>query len=481
MVVATQTRRRETPMSHYQHLTISERESIWENKLAGKSLREIARQTGRSVSTISRELKRNGTSQKYQPSEAQKKYERRRKRCRRKRLLQEGELKDLVVRLLTQQQWSPEQISQRIELERGKKLVSYATIYRALHKGLMGQFVQVNGTDYQIVIYNPVVSLSSLNLKAWAVGIFFLMAVLLLLIIFLTNRFLTRFVFRRISEPLKTLSEGVHQIRDGNLSHRIAYSEKDEFLPICEDFNEMAERLRTSVEQLQKEEESRKELLAGISHDIRSPLTSIRAYVEGLLDGVAVTPEKQRAYLCVIQKKTVDIDEMVRKLFLFSKMELGEFPYSAERMDVVNEIRDFVLASAEEYWRRGLQIRTKMPINPLIIQADPTYFRSILSNLLDNSAKYKEKIVGTAVITAEVAGIYCRLQVDDDGPGVPAEALSRLFDVFYRSDPSRKNPHQGSGLGLAIVAKTLERMGGSICAENLPEGGLRITMKIPLA
>lgn len=92
-------------------------------------------------------------------------------------------------------------------------------------------------------------------------------------------------------------------IRDGNLSHRIAYSEKDEFLPICEDFNEMAERLRTSVEQLQKEEESRKELLAGISHDIRSPLTSIRAYVEGLLDGVAVTPEKQRAYLCVIQKK----------------------------------------------------------------------------------------------------------------------------------------------------------------------------------
>lgn len=124
-------------MSHYQHLTISERESIWENKLAGKSLREIARQTGRSVSTISRELKRNGTSQKYRPSEAQKKYERRRKCCRRKRLLQEGELKDLVVRLLTQQQWSPEQIAQRIELERGKKLVSYATIYRALHKGLM--------------------------------------------------------------------------------------------------------------------------------------------------------------------------------------------------------------------------------------------------------------------------------------------------------------------------------------------------------
>ena len=108
-------------MSHYQHLTISERESIWENKLAGKSMREIARQIGRSVSTISRELKRNGMRQGYRPSEAQKKYERRRKHCRRKKLLKEGDLKDLVVRLLTEQQWSPEEISQRIKLERGEK------------------------------------------------------------------------------------------------------------------------------------------------------------------------------------------------------------------------------------------------------------------------------------------------------------------------------------------------------------------------
>ena len=90
-------------MSHYQHLTISERESIWENKLAGKSMREIARQIGRSVSTISREVKRNGMRQGYRPSEAQKKYERRRKHCRRKKLLKEGDLKDLVVRLLTEQ------------------------------------------------------------------------------------------------------------------------------------------------------------------------------------------------------------------------------------------------------------------------------------------------------------------------------------------------------------------------------------------
>ena len=136
---------------------------------------------------------------------------------------------------------------------------------------LYGRQISAGGTDYQVYIYNPVVAISNQNLKVWAAGIGFFMIVALLFIIFLTNRFLTRFVFRRISDPLKTLAEGVRQIRDGNLTHRIDYQEKDEFLPVCEDFNEMAARLRASVEQSQREEESRRELLAGISHDIRSP------------------------------------------------------------------------------------------------------------------------------------------------------------------------------------------------------------------
>lgn len=346
---------------------------------------------------------------------------------------------------------------------------------------LYGRQISAGGTDYQVYIYNPVVAISNQNLKVWAAGIGFFMIVALLFIIFLTNRFLTRFVFRRISDPLKTLAEGVRQIRDGNLTHRIDYQEKDEFLPVCEDFNEMAARLRASVEQSQREEESRRELLAGISHDIRSPLTSIRAYVEGLLDGVAATPEKQKAYLSTIQTKTIEIDGMVKKLFLFSKMELGDYPYTPEHLDAVKEIKDFVSASAEEYRRRGLQVKIGVTPSSAVIEADPTYFRSILTNLLDNSAKYKERAMGTATIAVRTDGRYCRLLVEDDGPGVPAEALPKLFDVFYRSDPSRKNPHQGSGLGLAIVAKTMERIGGSIRAENLPNGGLRMALEIPLA
>lgn len=345
---------------------------------------------------------------------------------------------------------------------------------------LFGTRLSANGAEYQVSLYNPVVSVSHDHLKLWALGICLFLLVFVLFAVFLTNRFLTRFVFRRISEPLQTLTEGVHQIRDGNLTHRIDYREKDEFQPICADFNEMAERLRVSVEQTQKEEESRKELLAGISHDIRSPLTSIRAYVEGLLDGVAGTPERQTAYLSTIQKKTVEIDELVRKLFLFSKMELGEYPYSPEPLDAVREIVDFIHASAEDYQRRGLTIQAGPLPQKAVIEADPAYFLSILRNLLDNSAKYKKKEIGAVWITGETAGAQVRLYVDDDGPGVPQEALPKLFNVFYRNDPSRRNPDQGSGLGLAIVWKTVERMGGAIRAENRPGGGLRMVLEIPL-
>ena len=168
--------------------------------------------------------------------------------------------------------------------------------------------------------------------------------VMVLAAVLVTNRFLTRFVFRHIQEPLETLAEGVHQIRDGNLTHRIAYDSRDEFQPVCEDFNDMAQRLRASVEQSQREEASRKELLASISHDIRSPLTAIQAYVEGLLDGVADTPEKQREYLTILQAKATEMDQLVRKIFLFSKMDLGEYPYSPEPLDPAQEVAAVVAA-----------------------------------------------------------------------------------------------------------------------------------------
>ena len=165
-------------------------------------------------------------------------------------------------------------------------------------RSLYAHTAHIDGQSYRIFLFSRTQAVSYDILKAVAAGSILVLLLSILAAILLTNRFLTRFVFQKIEQPLDLLANGVHQIRDGNLDFRIVYRENDEFAPICTDFNEMAQRLHHSVEQTLRNEESRKELLAGVSHDLRSPLTSIKAYVEGLLDGVAQTPQRNLSCSC---------------------------------------------------------------------------------------------------------------------------------------------------------------------------------------
>lgn len=306
-----------------------------------------------------------------------------------------------------------------------------------------------------------------------------LSALLILLAIVLsilaTNRFLTRFVLRRVEEPLDLLAAGVRRIGEGDLDFRIAYAGKDEFAPVCGAFNEMAARLKESVERTRRDEESRKELLAGISHDLRSPLTSIRAYVEGLLDGVAQTEESKQRYLRTIRTKAEDIDRLVSQLFLYSKLDLEGVPMEMRPIRLDAFVAGFAEEAALDSRTRGLEI-TAEQLTPVTVSADPEQLRRVLSNILENSIKYKAKETGRLRITLEESG---RLTLADDGPGVPEEALPKLFDVFYRSDPARRDPAGGSGLGLAIAAKAVQGMGGTIRAFNVPGGGLAIEITLP--
>lgn len=345
-------------------------------------------------------------------------------------------------------------------------------------RSLYKTYETINGEQYTIYLLGGNHSESAYaNLKAALTA----SAVLILFVIFisvlLTNRFLTKFIFRRIEVPLDILTAGVHEIRDGNLEFQIEYDRQDEFLPICEDFNEMAKRLKESVAKIQQQEQSRKELLAGISHDIRSPLTAIQAYVEGLRDGIAGTPEAQRRYLDTIKTKAEDIDRMVSQLFLFSKMELGDYPINAVPIRLDETIEAAVSYAKAEYAERGLRLETDL--TPVTVVADPVQFDRVISNIMENSLKYKEAKTGLLRIALTKQGANCILTFDDDGPGVPDEALPRLFEVFYRSDPARREPHKGSGLGLAIVKSIVVRAGGSIAAMKSALGGLRIEICLP--
>ena len=290
--------------------------------------------------------------------------------------------------------------------------------------------------------------------------------VYMLIVIILANILLAKYITRRITSPIDILARGVHEISEGNLTHRIKYSKGDEFDAVCADFNEMAERLHEMVQQRQADEKNRRELIAGISHDLRTPLTSVKAYIEGLRKGVATTPEKQEKYLATIQNKTEDIEYIITQLFAFSKIDISEFPFNLEVVDITCELAKTVDVEADS------------ETAPVLV--DVVQFRNVVENILSNSVKYSDREDVKVVASCQKQGDDVVITIADNGVGVPDEMLTKIFDVFVRGDESRNNPAEGSGLGLAISAKIIERLGGTIRAENVAEGGLAIIISLPI-
>ena len=374
--------------------------------------------------------------------------------------------------------WGEEQPDDARLLQAAESLGETRALVSAGEHSLSIAQRKINGVSYQILVYGTRSEELSSGMKVVIVLAGLVLLCVVLAAIWGTNRFLIHFVFRKINGPLAILSDGVREIGDGNLNYRIDYREKDEFAPVCEAFNEMAARLKASVERTCQDKESRKELLAGISHDLRSPLTSIRAYVEGLLDGVAKTAEARQRYLMTIKTKAEDIDRMVSQLFLFSKLDMAEYPMEPRTFRLDEFVTELVAEIEEEYRSRSLEIAADS-LCPVSVTVDMELLRRVLTNIMDNSAKYKTAAKGHLRIELEDAGENCRVTLADDGPGVSEDAVSKLFDAFYRSDPARKYPAGGSGLGLAIVSRTVERMGGTISARNAPAGGLEIALTLP--
>ena len=311
-----------------------------------------------------------------------------------------------------------------------------------------------------------------------------LILVVFIIIMSLVNNYFSNRLTISITKPLEPLNEGVRQIHDSNFSYRIDYRNDDEFRPICDAFNEMAARLEISTEQGKKDEMNRRELIAGISHDLRTPLTSIKGYIEGLETGVASTPQMRENYFRIIKNKTADLEHIIEQLFLFSKLEMDEFPMTIKRIDLAPAITDMIEELLPEYGSRGLAIKiTGMPEN-IHVNADVFMLRSVIINILENSAAYKTGERGRIEIGAQAINKSVFLRLADDGPGIHAEMLPKLFDAFYRTDPSRSRrtgDRTGSGLGLAISTKIIERMVGRISAELPPTGGLAIVIELPLA
>lgn len=303
-------------------------------------------------------------------------------------------------------------------------------------------------------------------------SVFAAVAVLLMLAAAaLTNLYLTQQLFRHISQPLDTLTAGVARIRDGDLDRPIAYGEPDEFKAACDAVDEMAERLKQSLEQQQAAQQQKRELIAGMSHDLKSPMTAIRAYTEGLLEGVAQDEAAQRRYLQTIYAKELDMEALVNRLFAFAKMDASEYPVRTEPL----ALHPVLKAAIGE--QEGVAVTIDVP--DMTVLADRELLRRIAVNLLDNSRKYGGRETVHVLISAEECDGAAAVSFTDDGVGVPPEQLPRLFDVFYRGDAARTAP--GSGIGLAVVRRSAQAMGGAVRAESAEGGGLRVIVTLPLA
>ena len=200
----------------------------------------------------------------------------------------------------------------------------------------------------------------------------------------LADIYFTRYITRHITQPLDTLVAGVRRIRDGDLESPIIYYEQDEFFPACVAVNLMAERLKQSMERDQEEQQRRRELFAGISHDLKSPLTSIRAYTEALMEGVVKSPQAQQKYLAIIRDKETEIETMVEQLLAFSKMELDDLPLHSEPLN----IRDEISRAVRESGVKNLVVYADELAGESVF-ADKALLDRIVLNILENSRKYR--------------------------------------------------------------------------------------------
>ena len=301
-----------------------------------------------------------------------------------------------------------------------------------------------------------------------------------LFILIATNGVLTYFVSRSIIRPLRALKRATEEIKEGNLDFEIVSHGNDELGDLSVAFEEMRRKLKKSVELQLQYEENRKELISNISHDLKTPVTAIKGYVEGIMDGVSNSPDKLDKYIRTIYNKAADMDRLIDELFLFSKLDLGKVPFQFETVDLGHYVQDCAQELQFDMEKKGVQFTlTDLPQEPILVTADRDKLRRVLLNIIENAIKYSEEGKCQITLSLEKQGDFAVIQIKDNGQGISEEALPHIFDRFYRADPSRNTATGGSGLGLAIAKQIIEEHGGRIGATSVVGRGTTVFMALP--
>ena len=274
-------------------------------------------------------------------------------------------------------------------------------------------------------------------------------------------------IYRSIAVPMVKLKKATQNIKEGNLDFVLEVEGKDEFSQLCQDFEEMRKRLKESTEEKILMDKENKELISNISHDLKTPITAVKGYVEGIMDGVADTPEKMDRYVRTIYNKTNEMDHLINELTFYSKIDTNRIPYTFSKLNVEDYFSDCAEELGLEMETRGIELVYANYVEKGVqVIADGEQIRRVIHNIVSNAIKYMEKPRGIIQLRVKDVGDFIQVEIEDNGKGIAAKDLPYIFDRFYRTDVSRNSSKGGSGIGLSIVKKIMEDHGGKVWATS---------------
>ncbi len=328
------------------------------------------------------------------------------------------------------------------------------------------------GTIYVVTCVSMIVS------DVTGIGVIISMVVVLLL----TAILLTSWLNQGIIKPMISLKSAMMRIEQGDLETPAVTAEKGEVGELFEGFEKMRIRLKDSKEEKARTEEANKELIRNISHDLKTPITSIKGYVEGIMDGVADTPEKMEKYIKTIYNKAGDMDFLIDELTMYSKIDANQIPYQFHQMNVGDYFSDCAEEVGLDLETKGIGFSYDFSCDPdTEINADPEQLKRVINNIINNSVKYRKEEGSRIALSVSLQDEKTVLvEIEDNGKGISAKELEKVFERFYRTDASRNSKQGGSGIGLSIARKVVEDHGGIIWATGEEGVGLTIHFTLPV-
>lgn len=281
--------------------------------------------------------------------------------------------------------------------------------------------------------------------------------------------FLSRILARGLTQPLRDMANAARRMARGEYGHRVPVRSRDEVGQLAEAFNRMSGEM-AGLERL------RRDLVANVSHELKTPISALRAHLENLLDGVE---EPNPAVLALMLQQSERLTRLIEQLLELSRIESGDLPLEPEPVPLAPLVERVVGEVSAARPGKAIAVRAEVPSSGPVVRADRERLHQVLLNLLDNAFRFTPN-GGSVVVRALEQGRVCQVSVEDDGPGIPQEHLALVFERFYRVDPSRSRDDGGTGIGLAIARSIVEAHGGEIWAESEPGRSTRFTFSLPL-